>query len=184
MPPSREVSPVWVLVGPRGAGKSTVGAALAGRLGVPFVDTDADLAQQAGEPVGALLTRVGEPQFRIREAACVAAALERVCSTGGVVALGGGAVVTPEVRASLTGRGYRVIWLDVPAALRCARIGRDDVARPALTDLPMPEEVELLDRARNPLYDEVASVRVAAREDSPALCVERILAEYPTAGER
>lgn len=87
------VRPTVVLIGPPGAGKSTVGARLAQKLGTEFVDTDALVEQTDGRTISDIFVEDGEPAFRRMEADAVARALDGV----GVVALGGGAPMQPSV---------------------------------------------------------------------------------------
>jgi shikimate kinase len=108
---------VW-LVGMMGAGKSSVGPALAERLGVPFVDTDAEVECRAGMGVTEIFGREGEAGFRARE-------LEAVESCAGrpaVVALGGGALTQPEVRKRVARQG-RVVYLRARPESLAARVG-------------------------------------------------------------
>ena len=91
--------PLLVLVGPPGAGKSTVGPLLAARLGVAFRDTDADVVEVAGKPIAEVFIDDGEEHFRALERAAVAAALTE---HDGLLSLGGGAVLSPETRALKT----------------------------------------------------------------------------------
>src|SRR5262249_10026393 len=88
-----------VLVGPRAAGKSTVGRLLAERLGFRFADGDDLLAVAAGRPAGEYLAAAGEPAFRRLEAQVTVAAL--AAADAAVVALGGGAVTIDAVREAL-----------------------------------------------------------------------------------
>src|SRR4029453_6508206 len=92
--------PVCVLVGPPGAGKSTVGELVASALGRPFRDTDRDIEAAAGKPISELFIDDGEAAFRALERAAVAEAL---ASFDGVLALGGGAVLAEPTRAALAG---------------------------------------------------------------------------------
>lgn len=108
------------LAGPMGAGKSTVGALLAGRWGVPFVDLDREI----GDPA-AIFAAEGEAGFRAREHA----ALREATRGTGVLALGGGTVVDPANRALLA--GWRVVVLVASAATLRARLG-EDPGRPLL----------------------------------------------------
>jgi shikimate kinase len=89
---------VVVLIGPPAAGKSSVGLLLAARLGVPFTDTDTLVAQAAGKPVGDIFVEDGEAAFRGFERAAVAQGLDGFGMGGGVLALGSGAVLDPDVR--------------------------------------------------------------------------------------
>ena len=91
-------SAVVVLIGPPGAGKSSVGALLATQLGVPFSDTDDLVAAAAGKPVGDIFVEDGEAVFREFERAAVARGLEGFGTGGGVLAVGSGAVLDTDVR--------------------------------------------------------------------------------------
>ena len=107
--------PQVVLVGPMGAGKSTVGRLLAHRWDTTVRDTDADVEATAGKPVSEIFVDEGEPAFRALEKAAVVAAL---AEHDGVLSLGGGAVLDPSTRELL--RGHRVVFL---------RVGFDDAVR-------------------------------------------------------
>jgi shikimate kinase len=145
--------PLAVLVGPMGAGKSTVGAELAARWGVDLRDTDADVEAVAGKTVSDVFVDDGEDAFRALERVAVARAL---AEHPGVVAVGGGAVMAAETRAALV--GHRVVFLDVGLSDAAGRIGLG-VTRPLLLGNVRGQLKALLD-ARRPLYDEVATVRV------------------------
>ena len=146
--------PRVVLVGPPGAGKTAVGQVLADRWGVPFCDTDAAVEAGAGKPVSDIFIDDGEAAFRALERQAVAEALTRC---GGVVSLGGGAVVTPETRAALV--GHRVVFLDVGLAAAAARVGLG-ASRPLLLGNVRGQLKALLDSRRG-LYEQVAQVSVA-----------------------
>ena len=94
-----------VLIGPPAVGKSTVGANLARRLGVPFIDVDQLIEDREQRAISEIFATDGESLFRAMELDATLAALEG----GGVIALGGGAVTNATLRAAL--RGHRVIWL-------------------------------------------------------------------------
>ena len=99
--------PRVVLVGPPGAGKTTIGRRLARALNTTHVDSDALIEQDQGKPCGEVYSDLGEEQFRELEAQHVAQALQH----DGVVSLGGGAVVTDSTRALLA--NHEVVWVDV-----------------------------------------------------------------------
>ncbi|MET0952211.1 MAG: shikimate kinase [Aeromicrobium sp.] len=143
------MSPVVVLVGPPGAGKSTVANAIAGRLGVGFRDTDMDIEAAEGTSVQEIFIDQGEAHFRELEENAVALAL---AEHDGVLALGGGAVLSATTRARLT--GHRVIFLDVGLAAAVSRVGMN-ANRPLLLGNVRSQLKGLMDR-RRPLYDEVA----------------------------
>jgi shikimate kinase len=103
--------PLVVLIGPPGAGKSAVGPLLAGRLGVEFRDTDADVGAAAGKPVSDIFVENGEEAFRELERTVAARALDEhgpLRTDGGVLALGSGAVLDAGTRSLLEGLPDRV----------------------------------------------------------------------------
>jgi shikimate kinase len=161
--------PVAVLIGPPGAGKTTVGTLVAAELGVPFRDTDADVEARAGKPVPEIFLDDGEPHFRALEEQAVAAAL---AGCHGVLALGGGAVLTPGVQAGLA--GHTVVYLSVGAAEAAARVGlnRD---RPLLLGNPRAQLRALLD-ARVPTYERLATVTVDTNGRTPQQVAAELLA--------
>lgn len=166
---SADTSPVVVLVGPPGAGKTTVGEVLAARLGVAFVDTDQVVERETGRTIADIFIEDGEEAFRALEVAAVGAALEGE----GVVALGGGAVLSEETRARLA--GHRVVYLEVGVDDASRRTGLN-AARPLLRlGNPRATWVKLL-AARRPLYEEVATVVVATDGRAP----EDVAAEIET----
>jgi shikimate dehydrogenase len=141
-----------VLVGLRGAGKTTVGRAVAARLGRPFLDTDDDLARRAGRPAGRVLAEEGEAAFRERERASTARAL---CRRRAVVALGGGALESfPEGLAR-----HRVVHLAVEPAEAARRVERDRATlRPPLAGAKdAEEEARATLAAREATYRRVAT---------------------------
>ncbi len=162
--------PVVVLVGVPGAGKSTVGQALAGRLGVTFRDTDADVEQATGRAIADIFVESGEPAFRHLESAAVATALTE---HPGVLALGGGAVTDAGTRALLAGTS--VVWLRVGLAAASQRAGLSG-ARPVLLGNVRAQMKALMD-ARAPLYAEVARLVVDTDEQTVDATVDAILAE-------
>jgi shikimate kinase len=110
--------PAAVLIGSMGAGKSSVGHALARRLGVDFRDTDEDVAARAGTTIADLFVSRGERFFRALELEAVRDAL---AEHAGVLALGGGAPMQPGMADLL--RGHRVVFLDVGLAEAVRRVG-------------------------------------------------------------
>jgi shikimate kinase len=140
-------------VGPPGSGKTTVGTAVAERLGVAFRDTDHDIELRAGKPIAEIFLDDGEEAFRAMEHAAVEAAL---AESTGVLALGGGAVMDADTRR-LLGKAT-VVHLDVRLADAAKRVGlaRD---RPVLAINPRATLAKLL-QERAPLYAEVADARV------------------------
>jgi shikimate kinase len=160
--------PAVVLVGPPGAGKTTVGALLAAQLGVTLRDTDADVEAVTGQSVADIFLTDGEARFRELEAAAVARA---VAEHRGVLALGGGAVLNPDTRALL--RGLPVAFLDVALADAVHRVGLD-VARPLLAVNPRKQWRTLME-ARRPLYTEVARTVVDTEGRAPEEVARAVL---------
>src|SRR5436190_19410550 len=95
------------LIGYRGSGKTTVAAALAQRLGWPWIDADVELERRAGRSIKEIFATEGEAGFRDRESATLANLAQR---DGWIVALGGGAVLREQNRQAIAGRG-KVVWL-------------------------------------------------------------------------
>ncbi|AQT71606.1 MULTISPECIES: shikimate kinase [Streptomyces] len=160
--------PLVVLVGPMGSGKSTVGALLAERLGVPYRDTDADIVTAQGRPISDIFVDEGEPYFRELERQAVAAA---VSEHTGVLALGGGAVLDEGTRELLTGLPVAYLSMDVEEAVRRVGLG---AARPLLAVNPRRQWRELME-ARRPLYTEVARVVVATDDRTPEEVAQAVL---------
>lgn len=154
------MTPLVVLVGPPGAGKSTVGQLVAERRGVGFRDTDADVERDAGESISDIFVDRGEAAFRVLERHAVKRALEE---HDGVLALGGGAIVDVDTRTLLA--PHRVVFLDVGLAAAAARVGlnRD---RPLLLGNPRAQLRAMLAQ-RRPFYDEVATVTVSTDGRTP-----------------
>lgn len=153
-----EGAPNIVLVGPMGTGKSVVGALLARRLGLPFVDVDAAVEAEAGTRIAELFRREGEAAFRERESALLARTL---AADGQVVATGGGAVLAADNRRRLRERGL-VAWLqaDPDTQLRRLEGCRD---RPLLEGADRIARLQALAAERDPLYREVADIALDTR---------------------
>lgn len=144
------MSPVCVLVGVMGAGKSTVGTLLAQRLGVGFHDVDTAIEAAAGKPISEIFIDEGEDHFRALEREAVAAAL---ASFDGVVALGGGAILAEETRQALAGHTVVYLSVEFPDAIKRVGLGQ---GRPLLALNPRATLRHLLEQ-RRPLYEKVAT---------------------------
>lgn len=152
--------PAVVLIGPPGAGKSTVGRLLASALGVPFTDTDAEIEASAGKPVSDIFIEDGEPAFRALERAAVAEALD---NRTGVVAVGGGAVLDPGTQEALA--GHRVVYLETGFGAAARRTGMSQ-ARPLLIGNPRATLKILLEQ-RIPVYQRLATITVSTDDRAP-----------------
>ncbi|HET9897193.1 MAG TPA: shikimate kinase [Streptosporangiaceae bacterium] len=161
--------PLAILIGPPGAGKTTIGALLARRLGVTFTDTDAEIEAVAGKPVSDIFVEDGEPAFRALEREAVATAL---ATSNGVVAIGGGAVMDPRTQASL--KGHRVVYLETGFAVAAQRVGLGQ-ARPLLLRNPRATLRALLDQ-RLPVYTELAWLTVGTGDRAPEQLADEIAA--------
>jgi len=157
------VSPLVVLVGTMGAGKTTVGRLVAEAVGADFLDTDHLVEERAGKPVAEIFVDDGEQTFRALERAAVADAL---VDHSGVLALGGGAVLDTETRRLL--HGHRVIFLRVGLADAAQRVGLG-VSRPLLLGNVRGRIKQLIDE-RTPVYESVAQHTV----DTDGLSVDEV----------
>jgi shikimate kinase len=152
-----------VLIGPPGAGKSSVGRLLASRLGVPFADTDDLVAREAGKPVGDVFVDDGEQVFRELERGAVARGLEALRTEGGVLALGSGAVLDIEVRQMLA--RLNVIYLEAAFATIAKRSGLD---RPRVVVPGNPRgQLRAMLEERRPVYADLASLTVQTDDTAP-----------------
>lgn len=172
------MSPRAVIIGPPGSGKTTVGQGLAAALGVGFRDTDADVEAAAGKSISDIFTEDGEEAFRVHEERAVGAAL---AEHSGVLALGGGAILSERTRKLLTDQS--VVFLNVGVAEGVRRTGLS-TARPLLAGVnPRARYRELLE-ARLPLYREIATVEVSTDGRPPRQLVGDVLrALGPGAGD-
>jgi shikimate kinase len=152
-----------VLVGLRCSGKTTVGRAVAARLGWDFVDADEELVSRAGRTIADIFATDGEPAFRKLEKETLADLCRR---TRVVIATGGGAVLDPDnVRAMR--EGALVAHLDAPTDVLWKRMQTDPATglqRPALTDLDGRPEMEAVAQKRAALYEAARHVRVDTEE--------------------
>ncbi len=157
-------SPSVVLVGPPGAGKSSVGVVLADMLQLPFRDVDRDIVAVQQRSISDIFTTDGEERFRELEREAVTRAL---AEHGGVLALGGGAVLDPSIRDLL--RGQRVVFLSVSMPQGVQRTGMA-ANRPLLVGVNPRATFKALLDARVPLYREIAALEV----DTDAVDVRQV----------
>jgi shikimate kinase len=158
-----------VVIGPPGAGKSTVGRLVAERLGVPFVDTDDLVETRAGRTIPEIFVEDGEPTFRDLERA---AAVDVLASADGVVSLGGGAVMDPRTEADLA--GHSVVFLDVGIADAARRVGFGQ-GRPLLGINPRAQWTRLM-QDRRAVYERVADFVVDTAGRGPDEVADDVVA--------
>lgn len=180
------IIPRAVLIGPPGSGKSTVAARLAQEWGVAARDTDEDVVAASGREIADIFVDSGEDAFRALERAAVVAAL---ATHGGVLALGGGAVLDPQTQADLrdyVARGGAVVFLNVGLATAARRVGLAQ-SRPLLAGSPRRAWALLMEE-RRATYEALATVIVETDGLSPreisAQIARALGAEASTGGAR
>lgn len=141
------------LIGPMGAGKTTVGKRLAKLKGMRFMDSDHEIEQRTGVDIGFIFEKEGEEGFRRRERDMIS---ELTQETGLVLATGGGAVLDPDNRRDLSARGF-VVYLCTPVSQQVERT-RYSKHRPLLQVDNPRERLEELMAVRDPLYRETADM--------------------------
>jgi shikimate kinase len=164
------VKPV-VLIGPPGAGKTTIGVKLAKLMGRRFLDTDRMVEEQTGQSIGEIFTGQGEAHFRDLERRAVAQAMTEAASQDLVIALGGGAPLDP-VSAEMLRREATVVFLDVSPVVAARRVGLND-ARPLLRESPRKVWRELMAQ-RRPVYEALADRTVVVDGLMPGQVAARI----------
>jgi shikimate kinase len=162
-------APNLVLVGPMGAGKTSIGRRLAERLGLEFVDVDRSIEDRTGARIATIFDCEGEDGFRMRERTT----LERLLAGHGQVAsTGGGAVLDPATRELIRARGYTV-WLQVGAEEQLRRLAKDRT-RPLIASGDRAQVLRRLALQRDPLYAEVADLRFDTAGLSPATAAAQL----------
>jgi shikimate kinase len=150
-----------ILIGPPGAGKSTIGHSLAKKMKVKFADTDALIEAKLDKKISDIFVDLGEPVFRTEELIVLAEVLQ---SDNGVVSLGGGAPISPQAQELLRNSGAIVIFLDISLGKAAARVGfnRD---RPLLLGNPRAQWNELMS-SRRPIYESLATAVIPVDDRS------------------
>lgn len=155
-------APNLVLVGPMGAGKTSIGKRLAERFGMKFVDADREVEAHTGVSVSTIFDCEGETGFRERERAALADLLN---GTDTLIATGGGAVLDEDNRLLMRTRGF-VVHLHVGVAEQLHRLARDRT-RPLLQREDREEALRALALVREPLYADVADLRFDTHGQAP-----------------
>jgi shikimate kinase len=154
---------VVVLIGPPASGKSSVGRLVAAKLGVPFADTDSLVAKAAGKPVGDIFVEDGEAVFREFERAAVARGLDGFGTGGGVLALGSGAVLDPDVRRMI--ERHLVVYLEAGFGAMAKHTGFDK-PRVVIPGNPRGRLRAMLEE-RRPVYESLAAVTMPTDDLTP-----------------
>jgi shikimate kinase len=163
--------PRAVLIGPPGAGKSSVGRALAKLLQCEVLDTDKEVERISGKKIAEIFTDDGEPVFRAIEKDVVLQALKNEV---GIVALGGGSVLDTDVADFLRGSEMAVAYLEVSISQAAPRVGFNK-ERPLLALNPRQQWMSLMEK-RRPIYESLATLRIATDNRKPAEVAAEIAA--------
>ena len=156
-----------VLVGMMGAGKSSIGRRLAARLGIPFIDADAEIESAAGMTIPEIFDKHGEPYFRAGEARVIARLLDNGPQ---VLATGGGSLMDAQTRALIGEKGVS-IWLKADIDVLLKRTKRRN-------DRPLAEKIKDLLPIREPLYAQ-ADIVVQSRDEPHENIVDEIMIQLP-----
>ncbi|MEI6406313.1 MAG: shikimate kinase [Actinomycetes bacterium] len=151
-----------VLIGPPGAGKSSVGKALAKIAQLPFHDTDALIEERSQKKISEIFVDDGEPVFRKLEAEVVSESLQLLT---GVLSLGGGAILDPKTQSLIQSSSAHVVFLDVSIAQAGPRVGFNK-DRPLLLINPRQQWLSLMEK-RRPIYEELADFTVSTDNKKP-----------------
>ncbi|GAB3031579.1 shikimate kinase AroK [Oleiagrimonas citrea] len=148
------------LIGPSGAGKTSIGRRLADHYGLPFLDLDREIEEHTGVDVSTIFEIEGEAGFRHREAIILDECSRR---TGVVLATGAGAILSAESREHLRRRGF-VIWLQASVDQQLKRL-QYDRARPLLAGVDRLQRLQDMAERRNPLYAEIAELAIPGHNE-------------------
>jgi shikimate kinase len=158
-----------LVIGMMGAGKTTVGRAVAAAMRRPFLDSDAEILERTGLTVPEIFATKGEPAFRGEERAVLAAALTSPVPS--VIAVAGGAVFNPDSRRRIRAGGV-VVWLRARPQTLAGRVGAGN-DRPLLEHDPVGT-IARLDALRRPVYRSLADVAVDVDGVAPSGVAERV----------
>ena len=161
--------PHIILIGPPGAGKTSVAKALSKRIGKRFVDTDALVEKKSGKKISEIFLEEGEPRFRELEREAV---IEALSGDEEIIALGGGAILDESIRKEIATSG-QVIFLDVSISNAAPRVGFNR-ERPLLVGNPRAQWLSLMEK-RRPLYEQLATTTISTDNKKPEDVVTEIL---------
>jgi shikimate kinase len=151
-----------VLIGPPGAGKSSIGKALAKELNLNFIDSDSEIEKISHKKISEIFIEDGEPAFRLLEVDVVRKVL---ADFDGVISLGGGAPINKEIQEVLGDADYPVVFIDVSIAQAATRIGFNK-DRPLLLVNPRQQWISLMND-RRPIYEKLASQTISSDNRKP-----------------
>lgn len=151
-----------VLIGPPGAGKSSIGKALAKELNLNFIDSDSEIEKISHKRISEIFIEDGEPAFRLLEVDVVRKVL---ADFEGVISLGGGAPINKEIQEVLQDANYPVVFIDVSIAQAAIRIGFNK-DRPLLLVNPRQQWISLMND-RRPIYEKLASQTISSDNQKP-----------------
>jgi len=157
------------LIGPVGAGKSTIGRQLASDLNLDFFDSDREIEHRCGVDIDWIFDIEGEAGFRERENQLLH---ELVNISGIVLATGGGAILLPENRSLLSSRG-KVVYLQASIEQQLSRTSKDK-KRPLLQVENKEKQLTSLMKKREPLYNEIADIKIETSEKTVRNVVQKI----------
>ena len=163
-----------LLIGPPGAGKSTVGQALANKLAIDFIDTDQVIENETGKTITDIFVVDGEPHFRALELQTLKTVL---ILESGVISLGGGAPISQDAQQAIEQSNSHTVFLDVSLATAAPRVGfnRD---RPLLLGNPRAQWQALSDN-RRPIYEKLADDAIKVDDMNVDQIVAQIVKNLP-----
>ena len=163
------MGPNLILIGPPGAGKSSIGRHLSKALSATFTDTDAEIEAFTGKKISDIFLEDGEPAFRKIEKDIV---LREIGKEDGILALGGGSILDEEVAKKLENMRNKVIYLEVSISNAAPRVGFNK-DRPLLSINPRQQWLSLMEK-RKPIYEKLAGFKVSTDNKKPNEVVKEI----------